>query len=139
MSTSRTWATIPLRVVLAVIFVQHGAEKVFGAFGGPGWTAWIAQAQYVPFQFMRPTWLWLAAAALTELLGGFLLGLGYLTRISAALIAAVLVTAIAVVHLPASYQISLLAMTCSLMILGGGQFSLDLWMTQRREPPGRRR
>jgi uncharacterized membrane protein YphA (DoxX/SURF4 family) len=37
----------------------------------------------------------------------------------------VMITAIAVVHLPAFYQLSLLAMTLSLIVSGGGQLSID--------------
>ncbi len=129
--TSPSWATVPLRLMLALIFVQHGSEKVFGAFGGDGWTAWLSQSQYVPFHFMRPAWLWLAAAALTELLGGTLLAIGLFTRVCTVCIACVLLTAIAVVHLPAYYQFSLLAMTLSLMVSGGGQWSLDLLVARR--------
>ena len=128
-ATTRSWAPLPLRLILAIIFVQHGAEKVLGAFGGDGWHVWLSSAQYVPFAFMRPTWLWLAAAALTEFLGGALLALGLLTRLSAGLISCVLCTAIAVVHLPAFYQLALLAMSGSLIISGGGRLSLDLWLT----------
>ena len=117
---------------MAVIFVQHGSEKVFGAFGGSGWSAWLSQSEYVPFRFMRPTWLWLAAAALSELLGGILIALGLLTRLGAFLIACVMITAIAVVHLPAFYQLSLLATTLSLMASGGGKLSVDLLIGRRR-------
>src|SRR6266566_58207 len=124
-STSPSWVPVPLRIMLAVIFVQHGSEKVLGAFGGGGWTAWLSQSQFAPFGFMRPAWLWLAAAALSEFMGGVAFALGLFTRVGAFFIACVMITAIAVVHLPAFYQMSLLAMTLSLIISGGGQLSID--------------
>jgi putative oxidoreductase len=99
--------------------------KVFGAFGGGGWTAWLSQSEYAPFWFMRPAWLWLAAAALSEFMGGIALALGLFTRVGAFFIACVMITAIAVVHLPAFYQMSLLTMTLSLIVSGGGQLSID--------------
>ena len=83
---------------------------------------------------MRPTWLWLGAAALSELLGGVLVGLGFLTRVGAFLIACVMLTAIMGVHLPGGffqanrgyeYPMSLLAMALALLISGAGQASID--------------
>lgn len=131
-STSPTWAMVPLRLILAVVFIQHGSEKVIGAFGSEGWTWWLSQAQYVPFRFMRPTWLWLAAAALSEFIGGILVLLGLLTRVGAFFIGCVMITAIAVVHLPAYYQFSLLAMSLALVIAGGGRLALDQIITNPR-------
>jgi putative oxidoreductase len=124
-STALTWETVPLRLVLAVVFIQHGSEKVFGAFGGEGWSAWLSESQYAPLGFMRPAWLWLAAAALSEFVGGILVLLGLFTRAGAFFIACVMATAIYVVGLPALYQFSLLAMTVALVIAGGGKFSVD--------------
>jgi putative oxidoreductase len=64
-----TFASRPLfivRVVLGVIFFAHGAQKVFGWFGGPGLRGVIAyfkQALGVPAPLT-------VLAALTEFLGG---------------------------------------------------------------------
>jgi putative oxidoreductase len=124
-STSSTWATMPLRLLLAVIFIQHGSEKVLGTFGGPGWSSWLSKSQYAPFWFMRPAWLWLAAAALAEFLGGLLVLAGLCTRVAAFFIACDMLVAIAIVHLPAYYQFSLVSATLALMIAGGGRLSLD--------------
>ena len=70
MVTSATWITLPIRLGLAAVFIAHGSQKVLGAFGGPGFKAFTAGN--TPFSFMRPAWLWLGAAALSELVGGFL-------------------------------------------------------------------
>jgi hypothetical protein len=43
--------------------IAHGAQKVLGSFNGPGFKTFIGGT--TPFEFMRPTWLWLAAAALS--------------------------------------------------------------------------
>ena len=93
-STSSTWITVPLRLALGVIFIGHGAQKVFGTFNGPGWAKWTAMSQAVPFPFMRPTSLWLGAAAVSELVGGVLILLGFLTRVGAFLIVCTMLTAI---------------------------------------------
>jgi putative oxidoreductase len=112
--------------------VGHGAQKVLGSFAGPGFNAFIAKN--TPFGFMKPAWAWMAAAALSELVGGILIVLGFLTRVGAFLIACVMVTAIIGVHWPAGFfasnrgyefPLSLLAMAVALLIAGGGQASID--------------
>jgi putative oxidoreductase len=129
-STSSTWVTLPLRLALAAVFMGHGAQKVLGSFGGPGFNAWISGS--VPFSFMRPAWLWLGAAALSELVGGVLVLFGLLTRVGAFLLVCVMVSAIVGKHwgsffAPAGmeYPLSLLAMCLALLIAGGGQLSVD--------------
>ena len=131
-ATSSTWFTLPVRLALAAVFIAHGAQKVLGSFNGPGFKSFTSGN--TPFSFMRPAWLWLGAAALSELLGGLLVGLGFLTRVAAFLIACVMITAIAGVHWPGGffagnrgyeYPMSLLAMALALLIAGGGQLSVD--------------
>ena len=131
-ATSSTWFPLPIRLALGAVMFAHGAQKVLGSFGGPGFNAFTSGN--TPFGFMRPTWLWLAAAALSELVGGILVGLGFLTRLGAFLIGCVMVTAIAGVHWPGGffastrgyeYPMSVLAMAIALLIAGGGQVSVD--------------
>ncbi|HET9478935.1 MAG TPA: DoxX family membrane protein, partial [Pyrinomonadaceae bacterium] len=84
-ATSSTWFPLPIRLALAAVMIAHGAQKVLGSFGGPGFKSFISGN--TPFSFMRPAWLWLAAAAFSEFVGGLLVGLGFLTRVAAFLIA----------------------------------------------------
>lgn len=136
-STSATWIPLPLRLAMATIFVAHGAQKVFGSFNGPGFEKWISIP--LPFSFMKPAWLWLGAAAFSELIGGVLLFLGLLTRVGAFLIACTMVTAIAAKHWPSffvpqgiEYPLSLVAICLALLISGGGIASVDLAMSAGR-------
>ena len=130
-STSATWIPIPLRLATGVIFMAHGAQKVFGSFQGPGFKAFTSGP--APFEFMKPAWLWLSAAALSELVGGLLIFLGLLTRVGAFLIACTMITAIAAVHWPGGFfapkglefPLSLLAAMLALFISGGGMASID--------------
>ena len=129
-STSSTWVTVPLRLALAAVFMAHGAQKVLGSFEGKGFNVWISGP--APFSFMRPSWLWLAAAAISELVGGILILLGLLTRVGAFFLVCVMVTAIVGKHwgiffAPGGmeYPLSLLAMCLALLIAGGGQLSVD--------------
>lgn len=128
--TSRSWAMLPLRVGLGIIFIAHGAQKVFGAFGGPGLARFISNP--APFG-LRPAWLWMGAAAFAELIGGILVLFGLFTRAGAALIFAVMLVAITGVHWPAffaqdrgyEFPFALLCMAITLMINGGGRLSVD--------------
>ena len=133
-STSSTWATVPLRLVTGVAFIGHGAQKVLGSFGGPGWAKWTSLSQAVPFPFMRPTPLWLGAAVISELVGGVLVLLGLLTRLGAFLIICVMVTAMATqwprFFAPEGMELAItfLAIALALLIIGGGQASVDRMM-----------
>jgi putative oxidoreductase len=136
-STSATWVPLPLRLAMATIFVAHGAQKVLGSFNGPGFEKWLSFP--VPFSFMKPAWLWLAAAAFSELIGGILFFLGLLTRVGAFLIACTMVTALAGKHWPnffapggIEFPLALVAICLALLISGGGIASVDLAMSGGR-------
>lgn len=138
-ATSATWFPLPIRLALGAVMIAHGAQKVLGTFGGSGFNTFIGGN--TPFSFMRPAWIWLAAAALSELVGGLLVTLGLLTRVGAFFIACTMLTAVAGVHWSGGffasnrgyeYPLSLLAMAVALMIAGGGQASVDKALSGRR-------
>jgi putative oxidoreductase len=139
-ATTATWFTLPVRLALGLIFIGHGAQKVFGVWGGPGWAKFTSID--APFAFMRPAWLWLAMAAIAELLGGVLVLLGLLTRVGAFFLAVTMLVAMVGVHwgsffMPRGieYTVALLGMSLALLIAGGGRFSVD----ERLQAPPRRR
>jgi putative oxidoreductase len=127
-------------VALGIIFIAHGAQKVFGSWQGPGLKAFMNFP--APYSFMRPAWLWMGAAAVAELLGGILVLLGLFTRLGAFLIACVVLTAMLGVHwkngffLGAApgieYTMALFGMALALLIAGGGQASADRMISGRR-------
>jgi len=80
-------ALLVLRVVVGVVFMAHGAQKLFGAFGGPGLSAVV--------QMMGPLGY---LVTIGEFFGGLGLALGVLSRFSAASIAVIMLGAIATVH-----------------------------------------
>jgi len=130
--TSETWAMVPIRLALGAIMFAHGAQHVFGVWGGPGLNRWINQA--APFAEMRPSWLWMGAAALSEFIGGALVLIGLYTRIGAFFIACVMLVAIFGVHWKFGFFINdggfefplaLLGMALGLLIYGGGSASID--------------
>jgi putative oxidoreductase len=128
-ATTSTWSTLPLRLALGSILFAHGAQKVFGAWGGPGLNAWMAGT--APFN-LQPAWAWLAAQAFAELIGGLLIIFGLFTRLGAFL--AVVVLGIALL---ASFRLgflggyefvaALFAIAISLLITGGGNLSVDIY------------
>lgn len=131
------WMTLPVRLALGGIFIAHGAQKVLGSFNGPGFNTFISYP--APYSFMRPAWLWMAAAALAEFVGGILVVLGLLTRAGAFFIGITMVVAIFGVHWPAffgdkgiEYPVALLAMAVALLISGGGHLSVDKALTRGR-------
>jgi putative oxidoreductase len=133
-ATSSTWFPLPLRLALGTIFLAHGSQKVLGAFGGKGLNAFISNP--APYPFMRPAWLWMGAAAFSELIGGVLLIFGLLTRVSAFFLACTMLVAVAGVHWPhffapqgIEYPLTLLAGCLALLISGGGAISVDLGLT----------
>ena len=139
-ATSATWAMLPLRLALGVIFIAHGLQKVFGSFEGPGLRAFMNFP--APFTFMRPAWLWMGAAAVAELLGGTLILLGLFTRLGAFLIACIMLTALIGVHWKngfflnpdapgIEFTLALFGMALALLIAGGGQASADRMISRR--------
>ena len=136
-STSASWAPFPLRLALGVAFIGHGAQKVFGSFGGPGFKQFTSFP--APFSFMRPSAAWMGVAAFAELVGGGLVLLGLFTRVGAFLITCVMLTAIFGVLWPKFFApegmelaMAFLAMALALLILGGGQLSADRMIGGRR-------
>src|SRR5215210_2711913 len=140
-TTAPTWMTVPLRLALGIIFIAHGAQKVFGYWGGKGFSSFIQNEP--PYAFMRPGWLWMSAAAFSELIGGILVLAGLLTRLGALSISVVMLVALIGVHWGSfflnnrgiEYTVALLGMALALVIAGGGQASIDRMLMG---PGGRR-
>jgi putative oxidoreductase len=120
-----------IRVVLGVVFVAHGTQKLFGWFGGfgiAGTGGWLASMGF------RPARLHATVSGLSELGGGLLLAFGLLTPLGAAAVAGVMIVAIATVHLPNGFfntpggyefNLTLAATALALAFTGPGRYSLD--------------
>lgn len=123
-------AILVLRLAVGVIFVAHGAQKLFGAFGGGGIEGLTQMLSGLGFG-MPLFWAW--ALAISEFLAGIFLIVGVLPRLSASLIAIIMVVAITTVHGPEGffamqggfeYQLLTIAACVSLILTGAGKFSL---------------
>ena len=119
-----------LRVVLGVLFVGHGAQKLFGWFGGYGLEG---TGGFMESLGMKPGKVMAAAAGLSELVGGVLLIVGFLVPLGALLIAGTMVVAIGKVHAKNGpwaegggyeYPLLIVVVVVALAILGPGALSL---------------
>ncbi len=125
-----SWALV--RVSAGLILVPHGAQKLFGWFGGGGLSG---TAQFFEQSLaLYPGLLFAGLAGVTELFGGLLLALGLLTRLSAAAVVALMGYAAFIVHwgngffwTAGGYEYPLLwgLVALALVIRGGGALSLD--------------
>jgi putative oxidoreductase len=120
-----------LRLVIGLTIAAHGAQKLFGWWGGPGMTGWT---QVVTRLRIRPAKPWAWVAALSEFVGGLLVALGFLTPLGVLAIAGSMLVAIATVHLSKGfwvtkggyeYNLSILAAVAALALIGPGAYSLD--------------
>lgn len=124
-------ALLILRIVVGLLFVGHGAQKLFGWFGGGGLSG---TAQWLGSMGFNPPRFWAAVAGLAEFSGGLGLAVGFLTPIAAAAIIGVMLMATFKVHWPHGlwnsnngYELPLINMAVALVLglLGAGQHALD--------------
>jgi putative oxidoreductase len=126
-----SYGILILRVALGAIIAGHGAQKLFGWFGGGGPSGTAAGFAHLRF---RPPLLLALAAGLAELVGGAMLAAGLLTPLAAFAIAVVMLNAIATVHwrngfwnTTGGYEFNLLVLAGALAVAvaGPGRVSLD--------------
>lgn len=120
-----------LRLAGGLILAAHGAQKLFGWFGGPGLGA---AGQFMETLGFRPGRRHALMAGLVEAGGGLLLALGLLTPLAAALFVSVMLVAAGSAHFANGlfvtrggyeYNLVLAALGLSLAFAGPGAFSLD--------------
>ena len=134
--TFSSWSHMIVRLMLGVVFFAHGAQKVFGWFGGGGLKATIAG-----FRQMNIPPAATVLAACVECFGGLALFPGFLARPAALGLIVVMVVAISKVHAPHGFfinwyvtpgkghgyefNLALIAMALTILIGGAGMFSID--------------
>jgi putative oxidoreductase len=120
-----------IRLVIGILFIGHGAQKLFGWFGGYGLKGTGGWFESIG---MKPGVTMALFAGLAELIGGMLFALGLLTPIAGIMIAGTMVMAIVKVHGPNGlwatsngyeYNLTLLAVAIGIALIGPGQYALD--------------
>jgi putative oxidoreductase len=119
------------RMVVGLVMAAHGAQKLFGWFGGYGLAGTGGFFESLGF---RPGRFFAAAAGFTEVTGGLLLALGLLGPLGPAMIISVMIVAIATVHWQHGlfaqnngYELPLInaAIAAAIALVGNGAYSLD--------------
>jgi putative oxidoreductase len=122
---------LTLRLVAGSLMAGHGAQKLFGAFGGPGLSG---VAGWLESMGLKPGHLWAGMAGTGEFGGGLLTALGFLNPLSSILMISAMIVASVKGHsgkpiwsaeggaeLPVTYM----AVATTLALTGPGRYSLD--------------
>ncbi|HBX37982.1 MAG TPA: DoxD-like family protein [Pseudohongiella sp.] len=137
LSSNAGLAALVLRVPVGIILVAHGAQKLFGWFGGYGLEG---TGQFMSSLGLEPGYLMALLAGSAEFFGGLALILGLLTRPAALVSAFTMVVALFSAHIGNGlfmsnngyeYALTLLAATLALAIQGAGTLSLDSALRNR--------
>ena len=135
-----TWALLVVRLVVGIIFMAHGSQKVFGAFGGPG-PAMIVKLMG-PIGYLVMT---------AEFFGGLGLIVGVLTRFSAFWLIVVMANAVATVHgkngfflnprigpkgplVGFEFNLALVGLLAAILLAGPGSYALGRLVKLTRHP-----
>ncbi len=139
--TNDEWWCVILRVTLGIVMLPHGAQKLLGWFGGFGFTntmSYFTQKAGLP-------WVVAFLVIVGESLGALGLIAGFLTRLCALGMICIMLGAILTVHLPNGffmnwsgqqagegfeYHLLVLSIGVSLLIFGGGKYSIDGLITK---------
>ncbi len=141
LQTDDSWSGLILRVMLGVVMFPHGAQKVFGWFGGNGFSGTMG---FFTTQMNIPAVV-AFLVIMAESVGAVMLIVGFAARLAAFGIACVMLGAIFLVHLPNGffmnwfgkqagegfeYHLLALAISAAVMIAGSGKWSVDRAITQ---------
>ncbi len=124
-------ALLVLRVGVGLIFAVHGAQKLFGVWGGPGYAGWKGAMTHMGY---RPAGLFAAVSAIAEFGGGLLLAIGLFTPLAAFILVAQSVVIIGGVHWRSGFfnkdngyefPLALATGVVAILFAGPGAWSID--------------
>lgn len=136
LNTNADWVVAVVRIILGVVLFAHGAQKMLGWYGGPGFNQTM---RVFTVQMKLPPLVAVLVIA-AEFFGGLGLIIGLLSRVAAFGIAATMLGAVVMVHFRNGffmnwfgekrgngYEYHLLAIALALVVIieGSGPFSLD--------------
>jgi putative oxidoreductase len=131
MTMSVNTGILLVRVLFGAAISAHGAQKLFGWFGGYGLKGTGGFFQGLGF---HPGVAFAAAAGLSEFVGGLLLVIGLFTPLGASAVLAAMIVAMVSVHLKGGFfaatngiemPFAYAAAALGLLFTGGGEYSLD--------------
>ncbi len=120
-----------LRLVAGLTLAAHGAQKLFGWFGGGGFSGTMKMQERMG---LKPVWFWACLVILGEFGGGLSLALGFLTPLGAAGAFGTMFMAIFKSHWKngfwnskrgLEFPLSLLTIALAIGLMGPGSYSLD--------------
>lgn len=124
-----TVSLLGLRLVIGLVFVAHGAQKIFGWFGGSGPEGTAAGMARLGFRDATRT---ARLAGWTELVSGVAIAAGFLVPLSASVVIGVMFVAAVVAHLPkglmlsaGGYEYNLVLSTAAFALAGVGPGSIS--------------
>jgi putative oxidoreductase len=124
--TALNTGLLVLRLVVGIGLAAHGSQKLFGWWGGPGVRGLHGHLTKMRF---RPAPLWVAGAIGTEIGGGLLLALGFLSPLGPIGVGAAMLMAIAAFHWGqgGGFEVPFLYLVAgaTLGLTGPGSYSLD--------------
>lgn len=138
LSTDNSWVGLVLRLTLGIVLFPHGAQKMFGWFGGPGFSG---EMHHLTHQAGLPAFV-AVLVILIEFFAALLLIAGAGTRIAAIAVIGLFIGIIWYVHgsmgffmnwfgtMPAGhegyeYHLLIIGLAIGLLFTGGGRFSCD--------------
>ena len=136
LATRAGYGMTVLRIFVGIIFAAHGAQKLFGLFGGYGLAG---TAQWMESIGLAPGQLMALLAGGTEFFGGLALIIGLLTRPAALGLTFTLLVAIFSVHISNGlfmtnngyeFALALLGGTVAVLLEGAGKLSVDRIIAQ---------
>jgi putative oxidoreductase len=137
LGTNAGWGGMALRIPAGIIFAAHGAQKLFGWFGGYGLEG---TGQWMDSIGLAPGYLMALLAGGAEFFGGLALIAGLVVRPVAAALAVAMIVAIFTVHADQGlfvakngyeFALALLAIAVALLFSGAGRGSLDRALSHR--------
>jgi putative oxidoreductase len=135
--TEESYSALPLRLIAGILFIAHGAQKLFAWFGGYGLDG---TGQWMESIGLSPGYLMALMAGSAEFFGGLLLVVGFITRPTSFVLAITMLVAIFTVHIDNGlfmsnngyeFGLALFAISVSLIISGSGKLSLDSLVAKR--------
>lgn len=131
LNTRAGYGLTVLRIIVGIIFIAHGSQKLFGAFGGYGLEG---TGQFMESLGLTPGYLMALLSGSAEFFGGLALLIGLLVRPAAVVLILLLVVAIFSVHIGNGlfmanngyeFALALLGGSIAVLIEGAGRLSVD--------------